>query len=331
MRQLLASIAVTALVIGSAPALAKNDHGGGNGGGNGHAMHGNGNGNGNGKGPGKANERGNSAAVRIDMPGARAAVNGNVGHGKAADHAKVRMDAPVRADLRANGNGPAARVLRGDDGDAVNIVRRGDKIERVSWTGFSDRFERGGLIDGCPPGLAKKNNGCMPPGQVKDASDWRMDSSWWGLRGVNDLRDYRYYDGNLVRFAPNGTIASYYPLLGGALALGNVWPSAYAPVNVDPYYVDYYGLGSDYRYYDNTLYRLDPGTNAIAAVAALLTGDEFAVGSRLPAGYDVYNVPYGYRDRYVDGPDAMYRYSDGYVYEVDPKTRLIVAALELLS
>ena len=38
---------------------------------------------------------------------------------------------------------------------------------RRSW--FDD--ERLGLIDGCPPGLAKKNNGCMPPGQAKK---WRL-------------------------------------------------------------------------------------------------------------------------------------------------------------
>jgi len=45
----------------------------------------------------------------------------------------------------------------------------------------------------------------------------------------------------------------------------------------------------------------------------------------------VYNVPYGYRDQYYDTPDALYRYSDGYVYQVDPETRLIAAAIELLA
>lgn len=50
----------------------------------------------------------------------------------------------------------------------------------------------------------------------------------------------------------------------------------------------------------------------------------------MPLGYDIYNVPPAYRDRYVDGPDAMYRYSDGYVYEVDPTTQLVRAVIELL-
>ena len=51
----------------------------------------------------------------------------------------------------------------------------------------------------------------------------------------------------------------------------------------------------------------------------------------MPIGYDVYNVPYPYRSQYVDGPNSMYRYSDGYVYQVDPETRLVAAAIELLA
>jgi hypothetical protein len=63
---------------------------------------------------------------------------------------------------------------------------------------------------------------------------------------------------------------------------------------------------------------------------ALLTGDDFEVGRRVPTGYNVYNVPYQYREQYYDRPDAQYRYSDGYVYQIDPKTRLIAAAIELI-
>ena len=60
-------------------------------------------------------------------------------------------------------------------------------------------------------------------------------------------------------------------------------------------------------------------------------GNYFAVGQQMPLGYDVYNVPYSYLDRYVDGPDANYRYSDGYIYEVDPTTQLVQAAISLLT
>ena len=48
----------------------------------------------------------------------------------------------------------------------------------------------------------------------------------------------------------------------------------------------------------------------------------------MPLGADVDIVPYPYRWQYVDGPNSWDRYSDGYVYEVDPTTRLIAAARE---
>jgi hypothetical protein len=51
----------------------------------------------------------------------------------------------------------------------------------------------------------------------------------------------------------------------------------------------------------------------------------------MPRGYDVYNVPSAYRDRYYDTPEANYRYSDGYVYRVDPQTQLVAAAIDLLT
>ena len=135
-----------------------------------------------------------------------------------------------------------------------------------------------------------------------------------------------------MRLGNNNSIASFLPLLGGALSIGNVWPTSYSAQRVPDYYVDYYGLGSRdrYRYADDVIYRVDPETAAITSIAALLTGDEFVVGQPMPRGYDVYNVPYSYRDRYYDTPQAHYRYSDGYVYEVDPETRLIAAAIELL-
>jgi hypothetical protein len=50
----------------------------------------------------------------------------------------------------------------------------------------------------------------------------------------------------------------------------------------------------------------------------------------MPDGYGVYNVPYDYRSRYYDTPDAWYRYDDGYIYRIDPTTRLIQAAIQLL-
>ena len=70
---------------------------------------------------------------------------------------------------------------------------------------------------------------------------------------------------------------------------------------------------------------------SITSIAALLTGDDFQIGSPMPPGYDVYNVPYRYRSQYADGPGARYRYSDGYIYQIDPTTQLIKAAIDLLA
>jgi hypothetical protein len=61
----------------------------------------------------------------------------------------------------------------------------------------------------------------------------------------------------------------------------------------------------------------------IAALAALVTGQNFAVGQRLPLGYDAYNVPFAYRDQYYDNGDNWYRYADGRIFQVDPGTRVI--------
>ena len=121
--------------------------------------------------------------------------------------------------------------------------------------------------------------------------------------------------------------------MGGALFGGNQWPSAYDDYRAPSYYGNYFGQNPDNRYYyaDRTLFSVDPQDRRILGIAALLTGDDITVGQPLPRGYDVYNVPYAYRSRYPDGVDAMYRYSDGYVYQVDPKTRLVAAAIELLT
>ena len=72
-------------------------------------------------------------------------------------------------------------------------------------------------LGGCPPGLAKKNNGCLPPGQAKKLYNigqrwpgsyghrWSYNQIPYDLRsryGFND--DYRYYygDGYLYQVDP---------------------------------------------------------------------------------------------------------------------------------
>ena len=72
-------------------------------------------------------------------------------------------------------------------------------------------------VGGCPPGLAKKNNGCMPPGQAKKlynigqrwptnyGYNWNYNQIPYDLRqqyGFNPGSNYYYGDGYLYRVDP---------------------------------------------------------------------------------------------------------------------------------
>ncbi|SLK07337.1 hypothetical protein SAMN06295987_106193 [Novosphingobium mathurense] len=232
---------------------------------------------------------------------------------------------PERKDIkRVTYKGHGGRDFVVPTNDRVRVV-----IDRRSFDWAS--LDRRHPYDGCPPGLAKKYNGCTPPGLAKPRDVSWLDPAWY-FNDYDRSYRYRYADGYMLRLGAGDSILSYIPLLGGALGIGQVWPSTYQPVTLPTYYDSYYDLGpaNGYRYYDDTIYRVDPDTSAIHSVAALLTGNDIRIGQPMPMGYDVYNVPYDYRDQYYDGPDAMYRYSDGYVYQIDPTTRLVQAAIELL-
>ena len=70
---------------------------------------------------------------------------------------------------------------------------------------------------GCPPGLAKKNNGCLPPGQAKKlynigqrfptgyGHNWNYNQIPYDLRqqyGFDPRYNYHYGDGYLYRVDP---------------------------------------------------------------------------------------------------------------------------------
>lgn len=88
-------------------------------------------------------------------------------------------------------------------------VRYGDG--RGYW--YDGRYYRDGRYYGssCPPGLAKKNNGCLPPGQAKKArwgvgqrlpSTYRDDYIPSRYRSYYNSGTYRYYDGYVYRVDP---------------------------------------------------------------------------------------------------------------------------------
>ena len=229
---------------------------------------------------------------------------------------------------------------KADKKDGVNLSR-GDSDRGDNWRMRSVSNGRYSwnppTYEGCPPGLAKKNNGCLPPGQAKkigryddQQSRWFRYSNWFS---ENRDSDWRYDRGFAYRIDPATNLAqSITPLLGGALFGGNMWPQGYADYDATPYYSRYYGAGENQsiRYADGAVFRVDPKTQMINSVVGLLTGDGWNVGAPAPQGYDLYNVPANYRDQYADSDTSAYRYNDGRVYEVDPTTLIVRKIIDLV-
>lgn len=278
--------------------------------------------------PSKA--RGNERAIRVDR---KADMTG-------ADRGKQGVRSDNRREQRM--------VVREDRRDRDVRVVRWDR-EPEDGARFVPRWNENGLVrgfvDGCPPGLAKKNNGCMPPGQAKKLVGTALPATLMGsmLEGPyrnwyrdNDDYFYRWDNDHIYRVRRDGGLIDalfpyqnrdyyYYPV-------GMQYPDYYNFYNVPYQYQSYYPDGGDYlyRYGDGAIYQVNPSTGLISGIAALLTGDPFAVGQPLPSAYSVYNVPFAYRDRYYDTADNWYRYNDGYIYRVDPTTQLITAVINAL-
>lgn len=298
------------------------------------------------------------AAAALSLPAAASAQNGP-GHGKGHDDGRGRAERGP--DRRDDDRGPGRGQERAERRDARGPAAKGDdRWDRADvriqpgprrdddrrWDARAvDRAVRAGApvvvlrdgprrayIQGCPPGLARKDNGCLPPGQARQIV--RADRDWddWYWSRLRDDGRWRYDQGYVYRVADDGGVAGWLPVLGGALGLGSIWPQQYQYAPAPQYYTDYWRLNEpyDYRYADGVLYGVDPQNQAISSVVALLTGQEWNVGQRMPAGYDVYNVPYAYRGQYADTADSWYRYNDGYVYQVDPTTQLVQAVIQLL-
>ena len=254
---------------------------------------------------------------------------------------KLRGNDDARRVVKVRGNDRVVVRDLDDDGRRIRLRDRDDDRRLVR---FDDDDRRRGWIDGCPPGLAKKHNGCLPPGQAKKLigsslplalraslldgpyRQWYRDDDRYFYRNDGDYIYRVRRDGGLIDalFPSFDRDYSYYPV-------GMNYPSDYNFYNVPQQYQSFYPDGGDYlyRYGDGAIYQVDPQTSAIQSIVALLAGD-LSVGQRMPSNYGVYNVPLAYRDRYYDTPDAMYRYNDGYIYRADPKTQLITAVIQAL-
>ena len=256
--------------------------------------------------------------------------------GKVKDGGSERSQGHKNHPGKGNGDDKKEKHRNGEGRDRDRMVevtstRERDRNQERDRQGVgSVAYRSDGVIRGCPPGLAKKNNGCLPPGQAKKAQraryDFRSDQPDGGVVRRYDA-GYRYH------YDRQGSLLGYVPALGGALSAGSAWPTQYRYDPTPRNQADYYGLkdSNDYRYADGAIYSVDPKTAVIKQVVALVTGQSAAVGQPLPSGYDIYNVPQAYRDQYVDSASAAYRYNDGSIYKVDPKTQVVTSIIQLLT
>lgn len=279
---------------------------------------------------------GNSHAAKVENHG---------GHGRAAkpDKAERHSSHADRSDDRGHG----WKAERRATAVAVESDRHRFDDRRHEWDrnrAAAPRFAGHGRW--CPPGLAKKHNGCMPPGQAKKAyrQGERFERSWLASNRLPGGYRYLYYDtpdyyyrydnaGNIYRVdSRSNMVSGLIPLLGGNFfAVGQPIPAGFDSYNVPVQYRTLYRDSDDafYRYDDNAIYQVDPRSGTIESIVALLAGG-IGVGERLPAGYDAYNLPLDYRDDYADGSEYLYRYGDGNIYQVDAKTQIVRAIVEML-
>jgi hypothetical protein len=335
MRNLILLAGTAALALAAPAAAEKGGKGGGHGQGGGHAAkveHGGGHGGGN---PAHAAQGGGRAMhaarpQKVERQAFRAEHR--------PERRAVRADRPARIERQA-----LRREDRRDDRSARRFVE-----ERRDLRSFRDDDRRrfAGYGRDCPPGLAKKGNGCLPPGQAKKlfARGQRLERDWFeGYRVpaayqslYYDSPDYyyRYDDDGYIYRADRGSdlISAVIPLFGGGFGIGQPLPAGYDVYNVPMQYRDTWYDNDDYRYRygDNAIYRVDADSGMIDGIVALLGGD-LNVGQPLPSGYDAYNLPMDYRDQYQDGDDYLYRYGDGNIYQVDAKTQIIQAIVEMLA
>ena len=142
----------------------------------------------------------------------------------------------------------------------------------------------------------------------------------------------RYANGVIYEVdCATGFVEDVIPMYAGGYGVGQILPTAYSYYNVPMQYrTMYYDTPSyGYWYAPGAIYQYDQRSSLITSVAALMAPG-FTVGQQLPVGYDVYNVPYDYRATYYDTPNALYRYNNGYIYQVDPATQLVTAIVASL-
>ena len=174
-------------------------------------------------------------------------------------------------------------------------------------TRFGFRFRsyvgrHSGLANGCPPGLAKKGNGCLPPGQARKLIGAVLPAAYASKYLPDGLRDlyrddddhyYRYGDGYLYRVDRQSNLVNeLLPLFGGGYAVGQPFPLSFSGYPMPSYYQPFYQDSpyDYYRYNHGYVYDIDRRTGLIENIIPAM-GYGYGVGDMLPAGYSYYTLP----------------------------------------
>jgi len=157
----------------------------------------------------------------------------------------------------------------------------------------------------CPPGLEKRNNGCIPPGQEGRDGRWEdrrgdRDDRWEDRRGGDDRRYDSPYDRNRDGYDDRDTNRDN---------------------RVDSRDGDY--RDRDYRdgdYRDGERRRGGILGDVIDRVTG--NGGGLRVGQRVSGNLGA--LPYEYRNQYRDGNGAYYRTDGRNIYRIDARTDVVL-------
>lgn len=167
------------------------------------------------------------------------------------------------------------------------------------WHDGDDRY---GDARPCPPGLAKKNNGCLPPGQVGRDDD-RDDR--YGNRDVDSRYD-RNNDGWDDRDGNRD----------GRWDVDSRYDS-----NRDGY--DDRDYNRDGRWDNDQGYQQTNNGGIVGQILDRVTGNGgLRVGQRVSGNLG--GVPYAYRTQYRDSDNFYYRSDSRNIYQIDARTQTVV-------
>lgn len=292
------------------------------------------------------------AAPAAAQSGGYANVSGHVGQIQAQLQAGVRSGAitrseamPLRQQLREltrlerqYAGGGFSRAERSDLQRRAQMLRQEIRIAAQSHYGRDDRRDRDDdrwgrdrdddRRDGrwergdddrwgrdCPPGLEKKDNGCLPPGQVgREDRDGRWEDGRWQEGRWEDRRDDRrggWMDRNRDGYDDRD------------LNRDRRIDSRERRIAEERGYDDRdYDRGYEDRDYDRRYEDRNRRGGLGGIIDGLLGGRELRVGQRASA--DLRVLPYELRNHYRDGDGRYYRTDGRRIYEIDARTQTVV-------